>query len=85
MSSIKTYNYIEDYLYKIQAKGRYTVTLAELRSSFDSSEKAILQNIYRLKSKNLLAQVRKEFYVILPPVYSHRGMIPPTLFIEDMM
>lgn len=85
MASPTTYNSIEDYLRKVQSKGRYTLTLAELKSNFDSSEKAILQNLFRLKSKNLLAQVRKEFYVILPPQYSNSGMIPPTLFIGDLM
>lgn len=80
-----TYNYIDKYLTEIQSKGRYSVTLNELKSKFDTSEKAILQNIYRLKSKNQLAQVRKEFYVIIPPQYSKRGMVPPSLFIDDMM
>jgi len=85
MTEKSTYNYIDDYLTEIQAKGRYSVTLDELKTKFDTSEKAILQNIYRLKSKNQLAQVRKEFYVIIPPQYSNRGMVPPTLFIGDMM
>ncbi|NNF36638.1 MAG: hypothetical protein HKN68_21230 [Saprospiraceae bacterium] len=80
-----TYNYIEDYLNDIQSKGRYTVTLGELKNRFNSSEKAIKQNIYRLKRKNQLAHVRKEFYVIVPPQYSNRGMVPPTLFIDDLM
>lgn len=80
-----TYNYISDYLKKVQSKGRYTITLAELKNEFDVSEKALLQNIFRLKSKQQLAQVRKGFYVIIPPQYSHRAMIPPSLFIDDMM
>jgi len=80
-----TYNYIEDFLNEIQSKGRFSVTLEELKNNFDSSEKAILQNIFRLKRKNQLAQVRKEFYVIVPPQYSNRGMIPSTLFIGDLM
>lgn len=80
-----TYNYIEEYLNELQAKGRYTVTLSELTSGFDSSEKAIKQNIYRLKSKNQLAHVRQGFYAIMPPQYSNRGMIPYTLFIDDLM
>jgi len=85
MVSRSKYNYIEDFLKDIQSKGRYAVTLDELKNNFDSSEKAILQNIFRLKSKNQLAQVRKEFYVVVPPQYSNRGMIPPTLFIDDLM
>lgn len=80
-----TYNYIADYLIEVQSKGRYTISLEELRTKFDVSEKALLQSIFRLKSKKQLAQVRKEFYVIIPPQYSNRGMIPSTLFIDDMM
>lgn len=80
-----TYNYISAYLTQVQSEGRYTISLEELRNKFNVSEKALLQNIYRLKSKKTLAQVRKEFYVIIPPQYLNRGMIPPTLFIDDMM
>jgi len=80
-----TYNYIDGYLTEVLSKGRYSVTFSELKTKFDVSEKAILQNIYRLKRKNQLAQVRKEFYVIISPQYSKRGMIPATLFINDMM
>jgi predicted transcriptional regulator of viral defense system len=79
------YNYVDNYLTEVLAMGRYTVTLSELKSRFNVSEKAILQNIYRLKRKNQLAHVRKEFYVIIPPQYSIRGMVPTTLFIADMM
>lgn len=79
------YNYIEEYLNEVQTKGRYSVTLNEIKNRFTVSEKALLQNIYRLKKRNRLAQVRKEFYVIIPPQYSNRGMLPPTLFIADMM
>jgi len=85
MQRKSTYNYVENYLTEIQSKGRYSVTLNELKTKFDISEKAILQKIFRLKNKNQLAQVRKEFYVIIPPQYSNRGMVPPTLFINDMM
>ena len=85
MANTTTYNYIENYLREIQSKGRYSVTLEELKSKFDASEKAIFQNIYRLKAKKQLSQIRKEFYVIIPPQYSNRGMIPPSLFINDLM
>lgn len=82
---IVTYNYIDNYLNHIHAKGRYAIPLDELRKQFNISEKALLQNIYRLKRKNRLAQVRQGFYVIIPPRYSQIGMIPPSLFIADLM
>ncbi len=85
MNKQSTYNYIDSYLKEIQSKGRYSVTLMELKTKFDVSEKALLQNIYRLKTKNQLAQIRKEFYVIIPPQYSSRVMLPAALFINDLM
>ena len=85
MKTSHAYNYLEDYLAVVQSQGRYAVTLQELKDKFDVSEKALLQSIFRLKSKRELAQVRKEFYVIIPPRYSERGMVPPTLFMDDMM
>ena len=85
MKKNTTYYYVENYLSEIQAKGRYSLTLKELKNRFNISDKAILQKIFRLKNKDQLAQVRREFYVIIPPQYSKRGMVPPTLFINDMM
>jgi len=79
------YSNISDYLFKVQSQGRYSLTLDELRKNIDSFDKALLQNLHRLKSKNQLAQIRKEFYVIIPPQYSHRGTLPSILFLDDMM
>lgn len=79
------HNYLDDYLDDVLARGRYAVTLAELIDRFDVSGSAIQQSIYRLKKKNRLAHVRKEFYVIVPPQYAHRGMVPSSLIIDDLM
>jgi predicted transcriptional regulator of viral defense system len=76
---------ISDYLYEIQAQGRYAVSLHELRERFGPNEKAIAQKLHRLKKENKLAQVRKEFYVIVPPQYSHQGILPTTYYLDDMM
>ena len=76
---------ISDYLYEIQAQGRYSVSLHELRERFGPNEKAIAQKLHRLKKENKLAQVRKEFYVIIPPQYSHMGILPTIYYLDDMM
>tara|TARA_R110002051_G_scaffold161672_1_gene233250 strand:- start:6453 stop:7262 length:810 start_codon:yes stop_codon:yes gene_type:complete len=80
-----SYNYLEEFLDKIRAKGRFAFTLDEIRNQFNISDKAISQNLYRLKSKNKIVQIRKEFYTILPPEYSNQGIIPTNLYIDDMM
>lgn len=79
------YNYLEDFINRIRSVGRYSFSLAEIRQQFDTSDKAINQNLYRLKTKKQVAQIRKGFYAIITPEYSHQGMIPPALFIDDLM
>ncbi len=83
--SILSYNYLEEFLDEIRSNGRYAFTLEEVKKKFKISNKAINQNLYRLKSKNKIIQIRKEFYALLPPEYAKQGMIPSSLFIDDMM
>ena len=45
----------------------------------------MLQGLYRYKTKRQIAQIRKGFYVIITPSYSNQGMLPPYLFIDDLM
>lgn len=78
-------NYLSRYLSAVRSQGRYTFTLDELREQFNLSSTALNQSIGRLKAKNEVAQIRKGFYAIIPPEYSSQGMLPPYLFIDDLM
>jgi len=79
------YSNWDSFLLELQSKGSYTFTFDELRNRFDLSEKTLLQVLYRYKSKKKVAQIRKGFYAIIPPEYSRQGMLPPYLFIDDLM
>jgi predicted transcriptional regulator of viral defense system len=79
------YNYLEDYITDIRSKGRYVLTLDEVKSKYNLSDKAVNQALYRLKAKKRIAQIRKGIYAIITPEYLRQGMVPPTLFIDDMM
>jgi predicted transcriptional regulator of viral defense system len=83
--AVTTYNYLDDYLDELRSKGRYAFTLAEAKERFDVSDKALGQNLYRLKAKKKIVQIRKGFYTLLPAEYSQQGIIPVNLFIDDMM
>lgn len=80
-----TYNYLDEYLDELRSRGRYAFTLDEVKEKFNVSDKALNQNLYRLKKKKKIVQVRKEFYTLLPAEYSHQGIIPVNMFIDDMM
>ena len=84
-SGILTYNYLEEYIDSVRAKGRYAFTLEELKDKLEVTDKALLQNLYRLKAKNKIVQIRKGFYTILPAEYSRYGVIPSNMYLDDMM
>ncbi len=78
-------NYLEKYFSSIRSKGRYTFTYGELKEQLGLSDRALIQSLSRVKKKGEVAQIRKGFYVIIPPEYSQQGMLPPYLFIDDLM
>jgi len=85
MKSQASYNYLDRYLTEIRAQGRYSFTLDELRIKFELPYATLKQNLYRLKYKKEIAQVRQGFYVIIPPEYSKQGMLPVYMFLDDLM
>jgi len=80
-----TYNQLDVYLKEVRAQGRYGFTLNELQKKFKLQYSAINQKLYRLKLKNEVLQIRQGFYVIIPPEYSKQGILPPYLYIDDLM
>jgi predicted transcriptional regulator of viral defense system len=84
-TGVQTYNYLEEYIDSVRAKGRYAFTLEELKDKLEVTDKAILQNLYRLKAKNKIVQIRKGFYTILPAEYARYGVIPSNMYLDDMM
>jgi predicted transcriptional regulator of viral defense system len=79
------YNYLDKYLTEVRSQGRHAFTVEELKNEFNLSYPALRQNLFRLKLKKEIALIRQGFYVIIPPEYSKHGMLPPYLFIDDLM
>lgn len=75
----------DQFFIELQTQGRYSFTFEELGNRFKLSEKALLQGLYRYKTKKQIAQIRKGFYVIVTPNYQNQGMLPLYLFINDLM
>jgi predicted transcriptional regulator of viral defense system len=79
------YGYLEDFISELRSKGRYVFALDEVRSSYNQSDEAIKKALQRLKNKQDIALIRKEFYAIIPPEYRSKGMLPPSLFVAELM
>lgn len=82
---IGQYGYLEDFINELRSIGRYTFSLPEVRSQFKQSDEAIKKALQRLKKKNEIAMLRNEFYVIITPEYRSKDILPPSLFIAELM
>lgn len=74
-----------DYLEQLQAKGKLTFISTELPEKLNVTEDNVRKYLQRLKKKNKVFQIRREFWVIVPPEYHARGVIPMTWFVDDLM
>lgn len=78
-------NYLLKYIEGLQKAGRYTFTLKEIRKVHPVGKDAVRLALNRLSRKRKIVPVRKGFYVIIPPEYAGMGILPPVLFIDDLM
>jgi len=81
MENKKLVSFVENLLFR----GKYSFTLDEVRSTFHRKDSAVKASLFRLVKKGLIVTVRKGFYVIVPPEYHVRGVLPPVLFADDCM
>ncbi len=79
------YRYLEAFVDDFRGQGRYSFTVTDLRHKYDLSDEALKKALQRLVSKGEASKVRQEFYVIVPPEYRSRGILPTSFFIDDLM
>ena len=79
------YKYLESYINSQQAQGKYSFVTKSLHSQLNVSENALKKSLQRLKNQGLVVMIRRGFYVIVPPEYRVKGIIPTSLFVNDLM
>lgn len=85
MNHTSDYNYLATYTDELRSQGRYSFTIEDLHSKFDLSENAIKKSLQRLKKKKAIAIIRKGFYVVIPPEFRSKEMLPPLHFVAALM
>ena len=79
-------NYLLTWIEKQQSWGRYVFSLEQVKKDFpDLSEAAIILSLVRLSRKTRIVSIYKGFYLIIPPEYAARGILPPINFIDALM
>lgn len=85
MKKDKIYNYLYEYVNSLQSNGRLIFSLKELIDAYPAHSKSALKlSLNRLSSKQKILSIYKGFYVIIPPEYLHRKIIPPELFVDQL-
>jgi predicted transcriptional regulator of viral defense system len=79
------YRYLEAFVDELRSNGKYTFTLTDLRNKYELSDEALKKALQRLTNKKEAARVRQAFYVIVPPEYRSREILPTSFFIADLM
>lgn len=86
MSLESNYKRLEYWIEENQSKGKLVFTIEELGSNFtNDSETALKRLLDRLSEKEKIVSVFKGYYVIVPPQYSSKGILPPALFVDGLM
>ena len=77
---------IKDWVSDQQKRGRITFPYREIVEQFPAiTEQGVKNALNRLVKKSEIAPVLKGFYAIIPIGYALRGMVPPELYINELM
>jgi predicted transcriptional regulator of viral defense system len=79
------YKYLDSFIDDQRANGKYCFTTQGLHSELEVSENALKKTMQRLKDQKTIVMLRKGFYVIVPPEYRANGIIPTSLYVNDLM
>lgn len=86
LETTRNRNYLLNWVENQQSWGKYAFNLSQIKNDFpELSESALKRALDRLSNKGRIVSVYKGFYIIVPPEYTTRGVLPPMLFIDKMM
>ena len=75
---------VAEYINKLLSIEEYAFSINELNQQSGKSEIALKRELSRLVEKKQLVNLRKGFYLIIPPRYSNFGILPIELYIDKL-
>lgn len=75
---------ISDYIDHLLAKEEYSFSIEELLAYSSKDVTSIRSELARLIQKKRIVNLRKGFYLIIPPRYSASGKLPLTLYVTKL-
>lgn len=75
---------VSNYIKKLLSYEAYSFSLEELIKNCNKTEIALKRELSRLVEKKEVLNLRRGFYLIIPPKYSNLGQLPVQLYIEKL-
>ena len=77
---------LEDWGYQQISLGEHAFSLEKIKQVFAHiSEAAAKRALARLSKKGKILSIHKGYYLIIDPQHQAKGILPPTLFVNDLM
>ena len=75
-----------EWVHNREVEGRPIFTYEEVTNAFPSfTPQQISNSLYRIVKSEMIAQPFKGFYVVIPPHYAAKGIVPPVYYIDQLM
>ncbi len=75
---------VSDFIFQLQSIEEYSFSWEELLNNCTKTEVSLKRELSRLVEKNKILNLRKEFYLIIPPRYSKLRQIPIQLYANKL-
>ncbi len=75
---------VSDYIKQLQSYEQYAFSWEELLKNSNAPESTLIKELSRLAKKNEIINLRKGFYLIIPPRYNNLRKIPLQLYIDKL-
>lgn len=76
---------VSEYIRDREIRGLVTFTIDDVRNALTLSNGTLLSELQRQVSHGRITIPYRGFYVIIPPQYVLKGVVPPTYYIHELM
>lgn len=76
---------ISEFIRENEIRGRVTFTTDDVRRTVNLSDNTLLNELQRQVARGRIQIPYRGFYVIIPPQYALKGIVPPTYYIHELM
>jgi predicted transcriptional regulator of viral defense system len=86
MKAKHLHTWLGDWVNKLLSEGEIAFSLSQVKKALAAqSDIAVKRSLSRLSAKGEIVSIHKGYYLIIPPQYAFRGILPPPTFLDGFM